>query len=435
MNPEDLPQTRSLFEEHANTEVSLYGLTGKLSELAELCPVPESERTTQAWDRFAARVLQEAGVEIAEEFTYLLEEEARPEPQVHEKRSQQTIEPVKVTEAKTEKTIEHRALEAPVAAAFAPAVATGALEETIQRATLLTQTTRLHEDEVVAPIVEAEVVESADVLLVAESVPIDKEEQPELMVSGVAVASETMIIKKSVPPRLVVAETPVVESHLEVSTAAATVTETDFVLPEVFAGDEAAPYISEAPRTPIVDLELAAETTIGVATHEIAVENVVEQFDVPPKETEQLANIVELIPTAILHSLELHFAEVGPSVVEETKALLVDIAEVADRLHDLALADHLESKEAEQIVAVITELYEDLLTRLGVEYDEATIKQFVALICSPAYVQRTAYNVQRADEGTHEKKIHHFSIQKQLQLVAQRLGTFTIGKLAVTSAA
>src|SRR5947209_6905274 len=81
-----------LYEQFLGTEVTVFGMTGTLEELGDLCPVPPEQRSPEAMDRFAAKVLQEAGVEIPAAFAHLREPQLASKDQPGDKTESRSTE-------------------------------------------------------------------------------------------------------------------------------------------------------------------------------------------------------------------------------------------------------------------------------------------------------------------------------------------------------
>jgi hypothetical protein len=87
---------------YGNTEVTIYGITGTLSELAALCTADDSTRTEEANNRFVIAAMNEAGAEILPEHeSYFLEEIERKglEPKI-QIREEQPLEASKLSREK-----------------------------------------------------------------------------------------------------------------------------------------------------------------------------------------------------------------------------------------------------------------------------------------------------------------------------------------------
>ena len=85
-------QVESLFEQSRDVVVTMFGMTGKISDLINECPIPASERSFSATEAFTAKALELSNVEIPEAFAHL-----RTEPKA---KSEKLTEP-----AKTEETV------------------------------------------------------------------------------------------------------------------------------------------------------------------------------------------------------------------------------------------------------------------------------------------------------------------------------------------
>lgn len=102
---------------------------------------------------------------------------------------------------------------------------------------------------------------------------------------------------------------------------------------------------------------------------------------------EQTTMLIDALPQPVQeHLVELVTdKENDPRIAQKVEVLLMRIAPVASRLHELAASERLTEQEAVQITELLGEWYEQLLTHLETEVNEAIIADFIELVCSKTY--------------------------------------------------
>lgn len=271
---------------------------------------------------------------------------------------------------------------------------------------------------------------------------------PQEIIEGIAKAEEaepvapTIITELKIKSQEIEHETakpePVVkgvasEPKLVIKLVHPTVNLEEMIVPLEKPVDEA--VVGEVPRqtlesdTPI-DVPIVEEI---VETPQV-IETIIDQLSVleavSPKLSDDLEALIEhvgaetleagfepVLPEGItaVRAEYLETAEPEQALLVETLTVLIEAA--AERLSILAEADQLDGMEAVEIEKLLTEWYDQLLTELGIEHDEETVREFVASIIKRAHYPESDMPVtteelaeqESADEGTHEKK--HFISQ------------------------
>ncbi len=132
---------------------------------------------------------------------------------------------------------------------------------------------------------------------------------------------------------------------------------------------------------PQLELELKPESTPAT----IVLSRIQEAIELPEETVKQIETLLQALPETMRDGL-VEFTESGETeAVLGTEELLVKIAEAADRLHELAMADQLETLEAEEIQQLLGEWYEELSITLDLEVDEQAPITFIELVCSEDY--------------------------------------------------
>lgn len=88
-----------LFDALAETEHTIFGVTGTLEQLIKICPVAHdsSKMTPEAVDDFTMKIVQTSGYEVPEEFTHLIPKQPTSDEETHR---QQSIKAREITETK-----------------------------------------------------------------------------------------------------------------------------------------------------------------------------------------------------------------------------------------------------------------------------------------------------------------------------------------------
>lgn len=145
--------------------------------------------------------------------------------------------------------------------------------------------------------------------------------------------------------------------------------------------------------------EAAIEANEGVIAH------IQEMMVLPEEVIEQTEVFLEVLPEVAQLCLAEYIRMAEPEAVEKMETLVINIAQAAERLHILTTSERGDSPEAEQIEELLVEWYSEMLSELGIEADEQTIKNFIIQVRSGAYGQSTTEKPQEyVDEGTHERK-------------------------------
>ena len=99
----------SLFEQHKNTVITAFGMTGTIGELLDKCPMDPSLRNFEATEAYTAKLLEKNNIEVPELFAHLRSEQPKDsskknneEPKAPKSESKSVVSPVEV---KTQNTI------------------------------------------------------------------------------------------------------------------------------------------------------------------------------------------------------------------------------------------------------------------------------------------------------------------------------------------
>jgi hypothetical protein len=212
---------------------------------------------------------------------------------------------------------------------------------------------------------------------------------------------------------------------------------------------------TEVPQQTIEAVAPAAQET--AQTPEVS-ETIIDKMSVleaaSPKLSDDLGALIEhvgvevveagfepVLPEDVTSASAEYLETATPEQAVLVEALTVLIEAAADRLTILAEADQLDDMEAVEIEKLLIEWYDQLLTELGIEHDEETVREFVASIIKRAHYQASDAQVvieeiaeeESTDEGTHEKK--HFISQILASGTSEDSELFSqhwwVGRLAV----
>jgi hypothetical protein len=180
--------------------------------------------------------------------------------------------------------------------------------------------------------------------------------------------------------------------------------------------DEVSEQIAN-PETEAVDAAVNLRSTIN------------EIVPMAEAQAEQTLRFLRILTKPIQERLSLVMDEGGPAA-KVLGELIVNIARATDRLQDLKSIDQLDGEEAAQITEVLKVWYEELLTSLDVEADEASIDLLFQLILEqPTEIEPGV--PEYLDEGTHEKKPGIFTLPHGLADAADLLRLRSIGKFTI----
>lgn len=441
-------QTQSYYERHKNDLATFAGITATQADLLKLCPVNPSEMTEDAMSRFSAKIAQESGTEIAPEDLHWLEpapvektsaqiEKQLPvhpktikeveKPQIVSTRLVQTKESavqdaivveleqfpqenpaysfnaselehvtVKMSEAHKIPPVNEALIQneeillAPVTTAINAELVKAHEPEvsSIEKATLITELT-LKEDTPRASPLEQVMQMPANELLAQPDTPQPYLEKQDF-VDSVLVSQETKNVGKA-PVELSSVEQRIVEELLPESPTSAETTHDELEQDQPLVNNTAEYAQPDTHEFNLVDYAtVAGEEAVQVDQLEAPItdeilEHLHENIDVSAEQIEQTEVFVATLPETVQESFVEFISRAEPEQVIELEELTLQIAEISDRLHVLAVDGRGETKEAAQIEAVLSVQYETLLKTLGIEVSEEMIKDFIAMVRSDGY--------------------------------------------------
>jgi hypothetical protein len=146
----------------------------------------------------------------------------------------------------------------------------------------------------------------------------------------------------------------------------------------------------------------------------------------------------QLVVASVLEGLQ----EVNESEKEDVALILKEIVGAMYDIHTLE-ANHAEAELKERAEEQLVELCESLLNRLGVEYDENTLRQFTEVIQNPKFraillIDNKEIELDLENVGTREakhfKKLVSNSLSKASRHLVHALGTFALSYTYNTAA-
>lgn len=504
MPPKQPGQPPSLYEHFQDTQVTVFGQTGTLGELAEMCPVPAEQRDPKAMDRFTANVLQTAGIEIPEQFAAVLEPKTEPEPEQAEPQKLESREqnsykaPEEQVEPEIEPEREKPALVVkdvlPLALTDKAVVIQPPSEQ--QLVAILRQQDELHrhaEQQIAEPpakaaenpgpldprknsqpvlrlpkvhtrpekpaekaeprsfIAEQKSTAKAVVLPTVSAelkapIAIDREPASEPAVPTKAALPETSLeipaspgLKAPAPAAEIAAAQPLSLAEqpatvLPEPDVAEIVAADEVILPEPQPGhyplEMAEPAaVAEAPTEPEFEPSQITGEALSLsesedddwidalllahqleakdrakAARQVVLSEFTESLDVAKDVAVQAERLLVALPETVQAPLVEHIENDEPETAAKLEKLVVKIAPAADRLHELAVSDQLDTPEANQIEQEIVETYKELLIQLEFEPDEEKITAFIESVRLKTYSSGVFQTSQHFKDILHERK-------------------------------
>jgi hypothetical protein len=167
---------------------------------------------------------------------------------------------------------------------------------------------------------------------------------------------------------------------------------------------------TELPLT-IQEAEVDSETP----PKRIIIESITNELETEPEIAEKVVTLVEVLPERVQETLVEYIKHAEPEIIEPVQEIIIELAVVADRLHEMAMTDQLDTVEAEQAQELLVELYVELLSSLEMEIDEEVIKAFVEQICTDDYKAETKVIHETFRDILHERqKPQRFNIPTSL---------------------
>lgn len=184
------------------------------------------------------------------------------------------------------------------------------------------------------------------------------------------------------------------EPHLEHSELTEISKPEPFVSPDIETIAEAyelpEPAVNDAEEQVLPPSHLEVNKELNLV--ETVTAQIADNMEVSGDVLEQTEALIVALPEIVQERL-VEFMEIeDPEAVEPVQELIVEMAVVADRLHELFETGELDGEEAEQIVRLLVEQYTELLIYLEIEIDEKMIAAFIELICSEDYVTSEEQN-------------------------------------------
>jgi hypothetical protein len=436
----------SLYQHFQDTEVTVFGMTGTLSQLVEYCPVKAEDRTPDQMDKFAMKVLQASNVEIPEQFL--------PAPEAVEKTLQASVSEPVVRESER------------------PRVAQQNIAENhavkIQTATSSQEHKSVVEVDQVPPELEARLLlepeESEPQGLAVRVVPAEQTETPLLIpkrrepLNAILTPEPEVAALISIDTPVKVETMPLTEVNEEsMKPIEAAVLSIEPTLPDAPAEvkiiqpaimyetapeqPDETPSLSELPDDFIV-LQPEVQTVLEiepdepsfmldtfeiyepyVLSSELIQEAAGEIHNVEPTSPEmtevsapEVANepalqlLIEASPPVVQERLEVFQATAEPEELIAVQGLTASIETAVAELDIMIEAEASDIEVVAEIEATIIELYDQLLQTIGIESTEEReelVKQFIAELRERPKQPETETEVSEFaddDEGTHEHK-------------------------------
>jgi len=443
------PVEPDLLEALADEELTLFGMTGTLRDLAEKCPVDLADPriTMEMKNTFVVKAVNEAGLTIKPEyesvFNRIIEEKG-----LERKFSVLKADENTRTEVATKENLQTR--EAVLPTASPAQAAARAAKETVVR----------QQAELVARISEEEAVVAAAPSRSEKIIIKPIEVQPETLVSPTQTLLKAMATKKPLPlvaesGAKIIEAVPVGASELE---AEATVDVEPATSLEMLLAELVPEGMQEVQSLGVVVTEVAGVEPVHVAEvvpvvvlgweMELAKEplEVYEDFEMALREfTERKTSVLsgEEAGTTVDEGSEsgvrmiLIVAErLAALDVEEREVVAPTLKDIVGALHGLEL---LEAREVgpEVIATVEAKLEESvvaLLEALGITYDEETVRLFINGLrdreFKPAPLLPSAIDLERT--GTHEVKRQFAHLASAFVRVEHRFQR-TLGRVALSA--
>lgn len=411
-------QEPRLFDQFAETQVTIFGITGTMQDLLVLCPVPADQLTPETIDHFAANVLQEAGIEVPPEFAHLVE----PKPEAAEQpRSEPKAEKPKIPDVIVAAEAARQQRETPqdfkttlpelsddglyrLQQLMAAQIAAQQFEANTEKPALINKTAEKTETKEIPARPKTPVIPKLAVvkLLRKETTPIAAAEVREIPVIDQAASTpeitqdeadeaDSQALRHEIEAAVLLADPEPQDEALKMldTEVAWDISPVELEFEKRELADEIGlhePMIEDEAWIQELFLPLPVEAYQEQSTTpEKILHSITENREITPKVIEQTECLLEVVPESVQEILA-EFLEVSdPEQVEAAQEMVINIAVMADRLHELATTDKLEGEEATQIKQLILEQYEALLTQLEVEYDQAMLEALIEQICSDDY--------------------------------------------------
>ena len=448
VSPDHEQLRASLLAEHGAAQIEEFGLKLSLDDFTKmadvLCPVPASQRSAEANLEFLANRLVKNNVQLDEKYMSFVTE--RPKV-VSSKLKSEVAKPASEISKKMEPSAKPiipnaTAIERPTIVAEAPA--------------------KQVRSEVVPKVVRQKAVAEV-VVLIQPPLAVELAAKPVELFANLKVTPVAEILQsEAVVEQIDFSEAAVPETPSLLSTEASepidnlyvSEVEVQTIMPEsvVLENSETIDEpLDDEPQTilntlvmPLPAPEASPPALAGLMednAEQLAAnpEVEVEAAQLPITQTTEF--IAQVLPIAVEPAREV-LLTMTPEAAVEVAARVELLVVVADRLHELVLADNTNGDEAQQIEAFLKRDYEQLLVAVGIEPTPQILADFITYIYSDAYQLKTFptelenLELEQGEQGTHEKKLFdEQSVFKKAHLastgLSQSIGS-KIGQMVVT---
>ncbi len=441
----------SLFEHYAETEFEIYGVRGTLRQLINDggCPVPAHERSFAATERFTAKLVERAGMEVPDQFAYLRSvEQPKLDATVAAKKDTPSQRfDSKSTAQIAEKNDRFEASATVIAAE--PKNADKVVENRLVMEALVLAGQQNEEQAIkTAPITVSEKktkLPFASIQPKAELPTFDFIPKNEQQLSVIKIverahdrAAKTVAdLPKDITNHPNTISEPVSEDLAQqylgelyhaASQEVAVAKATDEAIAEILG-------LTLTNDSELDDYELAEISLPEPEVDDLLNKLSYEQFAVAESYTAEPKPIVELMPVTLTEAYDEAVKTLPTVETQPITDLLEKIVAIADRLQILVATERSESPEASQIEELLDNYYLQLheLLKLPIEADER--RRFMVAVRQGAIQDQITDEFEHPnDEGTHEFKFAFLTQTHQLQTLLQQttnLARFIV-KLGVT---
>ncbi|MEK7059654.1 MAG: hypothetical protein AAB971_02780 [Patescibacteria group bacterium] len=411
-------------------------MTGSIKELEGFCPVPAEQRTPEAMDRFTAKVLVTSGIQIPEEFAHLVEpddaEKHLPKPSIEIISAQLQPDRVKKPEImqnpQQERPAKLKIMRSPDESELAAAVHE---QDRQMHLTMLAPQLELIKPvpeeagkepkslkpepglkPVVAPRPRSTTIQFIPeqpsptptlkaVPAIEQLAPPNFEESPRLQITPI----------EQPPTEPVSQPVKAVLSKLEDPQPTADGRIEEFLLTdqtEIVASQTETTPKAAITNTDVNTIESVEIAPVEIALTELILSKAADTVELSDQLAEQTETLIDDLPPTLQQRLMEYVVEAedqtGTEIIE---ILVIEIAPLADRLHELAMTDQTDSEEAIQIKQALSDWLEELSVRLEIETNDMTITEFIETICSQTYGAKAPKADDLIDQSLHERKYRH----------------------------
>lgn len=268
----------------------------------------------------------------------------------------------------------------------------------------------------------------------AEITAFDAAEEPgTVAVVQDSVQAETMPEPDQQP---IVEQTPQVDTSAVIETVSEQSERLEPTEPIIISAEEGL-NVSELVQVEPVEAQrelLSAEEHSSVSEEIVhatkIVEHMVENHELTESEQEQTEALVTILPESVQESLTERIEAAEPKQVEKIEGLVIDIAQAADTLSMLSKTESVDVVEIEKVEAIIVEMYEELLTELGIELEEVQKQEILTQIKSGDFVFAMQGVQNRKLKITPEIKHAVFSVSGVKDIAHELVGKFVVRQSA-----